>query len=59
MREFGFELDFSAIPLCVFEADNAEFVQAQIIREAVSFDSRRWEMRYFDQYPVHSRPHRD
>ena len=48
IRHYGYELEFSAMPLCVFEGDNAEFVRAQTLREAIRFDSRRWEMRYFD-----------
>lgn len=48
VRQFGYELEFSAMPLCVFEADNAEYVRRQTLREAVRLDSRRWELRYFD-----------
>ncbi len=36
------------MPLCVFEDDNAEFVRAQVLREAMRNDSRAWQMRYFD-----------
>jgi hypothetical protein len=30
VRLFGYELQFSALPLCVYEGDNAEFVRSRI-----------------------------
>jgi MoaA/NifB/PqqE/SkfB family radical SAM enzyme len=48
VRQFGYKLEYSAMPLCVFEDDNAEFVRNEVLRSIRQFDSRRWEMRYFD-----------
>jgi MoaA/NifB/PqqE/SkfB family radical SAM enzyme len=48
VRQFGYELEFAAMPLCVFNDDNAEFVRNEILHTPPRSDSRAWEMRYFD-----------
>lgn len=52
VRQHGYELRFQAIPLCVFDSDNAAFVQQEIKRKAERVAKRLepggWEMLYFD-----------
>jgi hypothetical protein len=45
-RTLGYELLFSALPLCVFEGDNATYVSREVGRRPV--ESAAWELRYFD-----------
>jgi MoaA/NifB/PqqE/SkfB family radical SAM enzyme len=52
IRQFGFELVFSSLPLCVFEGDNAVFVRDQVAlrrkRMAAGIEPSEWHLRYFD-----------
>jgi MoaA/NifB/PqqE/SkfB family radical SAM enzyme len=48
IRSFGYELAFSAMPMCIWDDDNATFVRRQLMRSVGEFDSRRTEMRYLD-----------
>lgn len=54
VREAGFDLLFEAIPLCVFEGENAAFVKEQVGRSrariAAGLEPASWRMRYFDPF---------
>jgi MoaA/NifB/PqqE/SkfB family radical SAM enzyme len=48
VRSFGYDLAFSAMPMCIWDADNIEFAHTELFRSTREFDSRRTEMRYLD-----------
>lgn len=54
IRAFGYELRFAAIPLCLFDEDNATFVSDAMAQRtahiAAGLEPSGWETRYFDVF---------
>jgi MoaA/NifB/PqqE/SkfB family radical SAM enzyme len=52
IREFGYELRYEALPLCLFDGDNAAFIRERTTRKlariAAGLEPRTWQFRYFD-----------
>ena len=47
VREYGYDLEFAAVPLCIYDGDNAEYVRGQVVRPRREARPT-WEFRYFD-----------
>jgi MoaA/NifB/PqqE/SkfB family radical SAM enzyme len=47
VREYGYDLEFAAIPLCVYEDDNADYIRREVVKPHP--EARPvWNFRYFD-----------